>query len=90
MYVFGVTKFPNFVVKINPGSRPIKVTKSLRCAGLFIRRRKLSAWLAQSVEHGTLTANFRDSKQSQGRGFEPHIGRTFCLTLYKLCRRTTE
>ena len=35
------------------------------------------AWLAQSVEHETLTANLLDSKQSQGRGFEPHIGRTF-------------
>ena len=36
-----------------------------------------SARLAQSVEHGTLTANQLGSKQSQGRGFEPHIGRSF-------------
>ena len=46
-----------------------------------------SAWLAQSVEHETLTANFRGSKQSQGRGFEPHIGRTFGINSSWITRR---
>ena len=66
-----------------PGSeRRIAIQgKRIHCSsparGCRLKVKASSAWLAQSVEHGTLTANLRGSKQSQGRGFEPHIGRTF-------------
>ena len=52
-----------------------KTKQPARDCGLKVKL--TPARLAQSVEHGTLTANLRGSKQSQGRGFEPHIGRTF-------------